>query len=254
MGQGQNMKKARDKIYVGQMFYTKDGDNFEILSLDKKVGITCDVDSRAKGLTGTNSPFVWIALRAWRSLDGSSSEWIEEIIHNMMRSRRITGLTRGKKSEWFVDEEEVLLRDVTALLDSDPRFVRVDGFEHKISIPSGKENPAEKVRRNFNQPQRANWAEVLEGRTFSYHVYDHNLFMEVKDGETFHWIEGEERSSGDIRSVHGNLVRTAHNRGVGIYGAKAGGNLWKMKDVETGEVIDDLLKEAYNSKPEITTT
>ena len=163
-------------LYIGQMFYTEDGTEFTEIHNDKKIGITKNLDNRSEGLSGTNSPFVWVPLKAWKKLDGAAGD-METILHNLKREERVTGRTRGKKSEWFSDEDEMLVSDIAALMDNHPEW------EIYKELENTKDEIVKKVgTRTRNAISDSDYVSLLEGRSLKGVSSGHAYTITITEG------------------------------------------------------------------------
>ena len=231
-------------MYIGKLVYTEDGTSFQDLHSDKKIGITKNLDARAQNLTDTNSPFVWVPIKAWERKDGECAQPMEATLHSLKRESRVAGLTSGKKSEWFNDSEDLLVDDISTLMDNHPEWKIHKGLEETTDLLVRKVGNKQSTER-YSTVQ---YLTVLEGLTLRSHAYTKDIRTDVGVATAQSYFVGEENDAVtyDCPFEAANSAFKLAKKLAGVNN-NSGTNFKKsVFDVETGKSVGQLMSEYYS--------
>ena len=141
---------------------------------DKKIGITNNIESREKSLSGTKGPIKVVHVKAWDI--GSKAGEMESVLHGLLGPVNTEG-------EWFRDDSEELVRRVSDLMNSS--FLSNDGIKELKLDTKDKEiiSKVEKIKKTKRTEDVVKLLENSNGKVIKWKRYGNDLDIKIDDGK-----------------------------------------------------------------------
>ena len=169
---------------------------------------------------------------------------MESTLHNLKREERVTGLTNGKKSEWFSDSEDFLVDDISSLMDNHPDWEIHKGLKEttdRLVKEVGTKHSTERY-------STVQYLTVLEGYTLRSHAYGKDIRTDVGVATAQSYFVGEENDAVtyDCPFEAANSAFKLAKKLAGVNN-NSGTNFKKsVFDVETGKSVGQIMSEYYS--------